>query len=123
MAGVEDSAVIVFRSLVQAVAAGFAVSHLQPETEGETPWWGFPKVRARPPRPHSGAEGPAGGPAPQEGVRCSPGQPGLSTPGTRSPSLPLSASPGPACSHRGWAPQTAGAPREGKPPPQQHRPG
>lgn len=31
MAGVEDRPVAVLRSLVQAVAAGFAVSHLQPE--------------------------------------------------------------------------------------------
>lgn len=31
MAGVEDGSVIVFCPLVQAVAAGFAVSHLYPE--------------------------------------------------------------------------------------------
>lgn len=31
MAGVEDGSVIVFCSLVQAVATGFAVSHLYPE--------------------------------------------------------------------------------------------
>lgn len=31
MAGVEDRPVAVLRSLVQAVAAGFAISHLQPE--------------------------------------------------------------------------------------------
>lgn len=63
MAGVEDGAVIVFCSLVQAVAAGFAVSHLQPETEGETPWLGggVPEARARPPRPHSGQRGRLGG--------------------------------------------------------------
>lgn len=42
MARIEDRAVIVLCSLVQAVAAGFAVSHLQPETEGETPLLGGP---------------------------------------------------------------------------------
>lgn len=31
MAGVEDGPVIVFCPLVQAIAAGFAVSHLDPE--------------------------------------------------------------------------------------------
>lgn len=31
MAGVEDGSVVVLRPLVQAVAAGFAVSHLYPE--------------------------------------------------------------------------------------------
>lgn len=35
MAGVEDGSVVVFCPLVQAVAAGFAVSHLYPKVTEE----------------------------------------------------------------------------------------
>lgn len=56
VAGVEDRVVVVFRSLVQAVATGLAVSHLQPETEGETPLLGGPKGQREAAPPPQGAE-------------------------------------------------------------------
>lgn len=133
MAGVEDGAVIVFCSLVQAVAAGFAVSHLQPETEGETPWLGGGSQRPGQGHPVPTRGRGAGWVASTSG-KCELkewlGQPGLSTPRIPSPSLALSASPGPVCTrsfHTGWGawvPLEQREPRgKGGRPPRQHRPG
>lgn len=75
MARVEDCSVIVLCSLVQAVAAGFAVSHLRPETKGE-PMAEGPQAEARlqgasHTRPLTGAVGPALGQS-QESVSLVP---------------------------------------------------